>query len=707
MSEYDGNDMDANVAGNGAESGATDPIVPIDFTPHVVKGSAFSYKFKWLHLFSLVFVAITGTAAWFVLTAKSVFVEVDPITAELTLEGGFKLGQRYLIRLGSYSLTLTNDGYHDIVTQLIVGEQQSQTHSITMRKLPGIVSIATLNQISARVQIDGVDFGQTPLVDTPIEPGDHLLTISKDRYLTYTESISIEGRSIEQRFDATLDPAWATVSLTTSPSGADVLVDGEQMGVTPLNVEILQGQRDIVLKLLGHKAWQDNFEIFASEDFAVSLVELIPADGLVFIQSSPSAASVTIGGEFKGLTPLEVALPPNQNHELTFFKNGYHTNKTSIRTQANQERELRVELDPVLTTVSIISEPADAELYVNGAFRGLANQTIVLMAASQQIEIRKAGYVPYTTEFTPRPGRDQVIQARLKSLEQARLDSIKLIIVNAAGQQLNLIYPGEFTMGASRREPGRRANENLRDINLERAFYLGIKEVSNAEFRLFDSEHSSGTLDGMTLDNEGQPAVRISWTQAALFCNWLSAQESLPLFYEVLGDEVVGFDPDSHGYRLPAEAEWAWAARTETQNNRQTTISGPLLKYSWGDRLPPSENSGNYADVSAQAYLGEIMFDYNDGYLATAPVGSFLPNQYGIFDLSGNVAEWANDYYGAMGAIGGVEVDPLGPTEGQFHSIRGSSWAHGAVTELRLSFRDFGEDPRDDVGFRVARYLED
>ena len=70
------------------------------------------------------------------------------------------------------------------------------------------------------------------------------------------------------------------------------------------------------------------------------------------------------------------------------------------------------------------------------------------------------------------------------------------------------------------------------------------------------------------------------------------------------------------------------------------------------------------------------------------------------------MAEWVHDFYGAAGAVGGAsETDPLGPQAGQFHTIRGSSWAHGSITELRLSFRDFGEEPRDDVGFRIARYL--
>ena len=679
-----------------------DPIIPIDFTPNNEKGPRVTYKFKWVHLLIGAFAIISVTAGWFVLTAKSVFVEIDPITAQIEIEGGFKvrLGQRYLIRSGSYELTLLNDGYHASVTQLLVSAEQSQTHPFVMRKLPGIISIASDITDGARVQIDGVDIGLTPLNGVLVESGDHQMTISKERYLDYRETISVEGRSVVQRYQASLEPAWATVSLSTVPAGADVLVDGEIFGTTPVNAEILQGRRDLTLKLSGHKAWQDDFDVIAGQDFTIPPVQLEPADGLVFIRSNPSAASLTIGGDFKGLTPLEVALAPGQNHELTFFKNGYHSKKTTIRTQPNQERELNLELDPVLASVSVIAEPVDAELYVNGEFRGLANQSIELMAASQQIEIRKAGYVPYTAEFTSRPGLDQIIRVTLKSLEQARQEQIKPVIATAAGQSLKLFYPSAFTMGASRREAGRRPNENLRDIQLERAFYISYREVSNSEYRLFDSEHSSGIVSGVTLDNEAQPVVRVSWNQGALYCNWLSGQEALPPFYQVNEqDEVVGFNPQSSGYRLPSEAEWAWVARTEG--------SGNTVRYPWGDQLPPPENAGNFADVTARQYLGEIIFDYDDGYFATAPIGSFAPNQHEILDMAGNVAEWVHDFYGAMGSLGGVEVDPLGPEDGQFHTIRGSSWAHGSITEMRLSFRDFGIEPRDDVGFRIARYLED
>lgn len=682
-------------------NGATDPIVPIDFTPNSEETRGFSYQFKWRHVLVSVFLLLSVLASWFVLTAHSVSVAVEPSTAEISIESGisFKLGQRYLIRAGSYQLRLHNEGYHDLVTRLLINEEQSQTHSFNLRKLPGVISFSSGELTDARIRIDGVDIGQTPLANVAVEPGEHQLAISKERYLDFAEDIIIEGRSVEQSYAAKLDPGWAVVSLITVPEGADVLVDGEVIGRTPLNAEVLQGQRSLVLKLAGHKAWQENFAILAGEDFSVPEVELEPADGLLFIQSNPSAASVTIGGEFKGLTPLEVALPPGQSQQLIFFKNGYESNTLSIRTTANEERDINIELDPILTPVKVISQPEDAELYVDGEFRGLANQTIELMAASQQIEIRKAGFIPYSAEFTARPGLQQSINVALQSLEQARLEQIKPVISSAAGQTLKLFYPGAFTMGASRREAGRRPNETLRNIKLQQPFYLSFTEVTNAEYRLFNAEHSSGTLEGLTQDNGVQPVVRITWTQAALFCNWLSDQESLPHFYQVAGVDVTGFNPESAGYRLPTEAEWAWAARTDGSGNQ--------LKYAWGSDLPPAENAGNFADISSQSYLAQILFDYNDGYLGTAPVASFNPNQYALYDMAGNVSEWVHDYYGAVGVGSGVEIDPLGPTEGQFHTIRGSSWAHGSVTELRLSFRDFGEEVRQDVGFRVARYLEE
>ena len=153
------------------------------------------------------------------------------------------------------------------------------------------------------------------------------------------------------------------------------------------------------------------------------------------------------------------------------------------------------------------------------------------------------------------------------------------------------------------------------------------------------------------------------------------------------------------GYRLPTEAEWAWATRYDGGET--------ALKYPWGDSLPVAAGSGNYADASALGFLPGALPDYHDKFPVTSPVDSFEPNARGLYNLSGNVAEWAHDPYAIrLGGSSKVERDPLGPAEGDHHVIRGSSWMHSTVTELRLTFRDYGSDARPDLGFRVARYSQ-
>ena len=166
---------------------SNDPIIPIDFTPNENKAARVSFKLKPIHFVLAAFLSISGFAAWFVLTAKSVSIEANPVTAVVEISGGLKLklGPRYLIRSGSYDIKLANAGYHDSETTLVVSSDQTQTHFYEMQKLPGILSFATKDLINARVQVDGIDLGDTPLVSILVEAGERQLTVSKDRYLDF------------------------------------------------------------------------------------------------------------------------------------------------------------------------------------------------------------------------------------------------------------------------------------------------------------------------------------------------------------------------------------------------------------------------------------------------------------------------------------------------------------------------------------------
>ncbi len=677
-------------------------ITPIDFTPHDSSDDKFSFRpspIKVAISCVLLFFALT---AWFVLSAKSVFIDAQPVGSivEILSPTAIKIGPRYLVLEGEYEISVSAPGYYDIDTTVTVGDAQAQTFQIQLLPLPGYLNLGS-NTEAATVFIDGEEIGLTPLSNIELAAGEHEVLVSKDRYEPIQQLIEIEGRQQQQSLSIDLLPAWANVNFSSSPAGATVTVDGEDLGLTPLSAEILEGEHEVLIKLAAHKAWTEGLTVTARIDQSLPLIELEQADGLVLLQSTPSNAGVTLDGAYQGQTPLELTIAPGQSHELTFFLNGYEELRRDIQTQPDEEFALDVTLDPILSSVAILANPPDAELFINGESRGPANQTVELLAASQIIEIRADGYVSFTQEFISRPGLEQQLNVSLITLEQERINNIRPMITSSNGQELKLLYPGDFVMGASRREAGRQANESLRSIRLTKPYYLSLTEVTNDQFKRFDPEHSSGVIERISLNNNNQPVVEVTWGQAALYCNWLSEQESLPLFYTVQNGRVVGVNSNSSGYRLPTEAEWAWAARVESDDDPTS-----LLKFPWGPELPPPPNHGNYADLSSASILGRILINYNDSFVASAPVASFPPNANGFYDMGGNVAEWVHDYYGTAIQLGNnIEVDPYGPESGTYHVVRGSGWAHGSVTELRLSYRDYSNESRDDVGFRIARTL--
>jgi formylglycine-generating enzyme required for sulfatase activity len=325
--------------------------------------------------------------------------------------------------------------------------------------------------------------------------------------------------------------------------------------------------------------------------------------------------------------------------------------------------------------------------------------TFDLSSAPHELEVRKDGFQSFKREITPRPGYPQTIQVRLLSEEEIRQRSIAAAITNSQGQELRRIEPGTFTMGASRSEQGRRANEVIVPVTLSKPYFIGAKEVTNREYARFKPNHDSGSGVHAALAGDNNPVVNVSWEEAVDYLNWLSTQEGLTPAYQKRFEKWEPVVPVPNGYRLPTEAEWAWAIRYQGR---------PVAtRFPWGNNLPPRRDSGNYADQSARQLVPTLLPGYDDGFASTAPVGSFPANALGIYDGGGNVAEWVQDYY-AVPQPGLTEplADPMGPSRGSYHVIRGSSWRHAGVTELRGSYRDFGNEARIDVGFRIARNID-
>lgn len=277
-----------------------------------------------------------------------------------------------------------------------------------------------------------------------------------------------------------------------------------------------------------------------------------------------------------------------------------------------------------------------------------------------------------------------------------------------SGPELVVIPLGSFRMGSPDGEADRKSNEGpQRTVRIDRGFAMARNETTVAEFRAFVraagysptsrqlgtstiyDEKSGSMADkrGVTWEDDhaggraagNLPVVHVSWTDAQAYADWLAAQTGKK-------------------YRLPSEAEFEYVLRAGTQ-----------ARYPWGDGNP-NRVVGNLTgdkDRSASRRNWVNAFpDYNDGHWGPAPVRTYEPNRWGVYDIIGNVSEWVEDCwhenYQRAPATGSAWVNPGCNNR----VLRGASWA-SAPDQVRVAFRLTAgpgtTNPR--LGFRVVRDL--
>lgn len=675
----------------------TDTIAPIAFEPIGSHHRARRRLPVAAIAIALVMAAILAIL-WFVFTARALTVQVVPMDAATSIKGGLAIpvADHYLLRPGRYQLLASAPGHHDLVQAITVGADAEQMIAVELEKLPGQLAVHTQPE-GARIVLDGRDRGETPQTLAELPAGDYTIELLHPRHKPWRGEITLPGMSITEQLDVILEPAWGLIELTSEPTGAEIHIDGQPAGITPARIQVLERGETVMLKLPGHRRWEQTLYGVVGETLQHPTVTLSPAAALARIESTPAGATVTVNDRYQGRTPVELELEPGREHHIVLLLDGYHSAERRLQLEAGEERTVEIPLKPELGTLQLSASPQGATLLIDG--KPQQPGEVHLPARPHRIEARLAGHVSDSRTVTPRPGMAQRVHFELQPEAAAGPAPLAAEITTVAGQRLLLMSPsGTFTLGSSRREQGRRANEIQRAVSFERPFYLSATPVTNAQFKQFRVTHSSSHFSRNTLDLPDQPVVKVSWEDAALYCNWLSTREGLPPFYKESGGRIVGHDPQSTGYRLASEAEWEWAARAADD--------GTLRRFPWGDSFPPPPSAAvNYADITAADLLGRIVSGYRDGYVVSSPVTAQPANAKGLYGMGHNVAEWVHDYYGIEATLGTApDTDTLGPEKGEFRVIRGASWRHGTLTELRLSFRDYGLDPRDDVGFRIARY---
>ena len=288
-------------------------------------------------------------------------------------------------------------------------------------------------------------------------------------------------------------------------------------------------------------------------------------------------------------------------------------------------------------------------------------------------------------------------------------DTFVLTVVNAPAVPtgFSLIPAGVFTMGDALDGD---SNAPTHTVNVS-AFYMAQNLVTKTDWdtvRTWAISNGYSDLTSGAGKASNHPVQSITWYQMVKWCNARSQQEGLtPVYYTNDAQTTVYKTGDvnvtnaqvkwtANGYRLPTEAEWEKAARGGLSGKR----------FPWGDTI--SHDQANYRANSGYSYdLSGSVNNYHPTYAKgstpyTSPVGAFVANDYGLYDMAGNVWEWCWDWYGTYDT--GTPTDPRGISSGAYRVGRGGSWFRSTIY-CRVAGRIFSgpSDTYDNLGFRVAR----
>jgi len=229
----------------------------------------------------------------------------------------------------------------------------------------------------------------------------------------------------------------------------------------------------------------------------------------------------------------------------------------------------------------------------------------------------------------------------------------------ADGMMMVYVPGGTFQMGSAESDPGARSSEFPQYTVTLDSFWIDQTEVTNAQYALCVADgkcNASYYADDARFNGDNYPVVGVSWYDAVAYCEWAGA-------------------------RLPTEVEWEYAARGE---------QGYI--YPWGDEFDCSR--GNFDDETELDDYVELGLEGCDGYVMTAPAGSFPTgvSWCGAWNMAGNVWEWVADWYGDYPSE--PQTNPTGPAAGDTRVLRGGSWDDGA-NWARSAYRlDFAPDHR-------------
>ena len=599
------------------------------FPINIASARTYNMQLTTAHVETIVKPTITQQYVRFTVVPNDAIVEFDGDILETNAGVATKRKA-----FGTYDYTVQSRLYHTQTGQVTVNDPKNR-HEVHVELKPafGYIEVPDQDKLKgARIFLDNEYIGTAPLKSERIASGSHQVRLVQNMYSPVSQTITIaDGQT--HLFAPSLSADFATLTLSVD-GNAEIWINDQLKGKGTWTGDLATGDYQIESRLASHRSTRRELAVTPElTGQTIPLTAPSPIYGTLDINSTPTDADIYIDGTKVGTTPMLFPECLIGQHTIKISKPGHsdYTTTINLDESATQDINCRLESGRPIT----ITAPEGADIYID-------NQK----AATTRYEGNLA-YGDHTI-YATQAGKKTDVRTLNVSMGSGALQAINLAFMKAKtftvnGVQFTMmpVEAGTFTMGATPEMKNPWNNEKpTHQVTLTNNYYIGQTEVTQALWKAVMGRKPS------RFKGDNRPVEQVSWKDCQKFITKLNS---------LTGQK----------FRLPTEAEWEYAARGgKKSKGYQYSGSNNLDEVAW------------YGDNSSSH---------------THDVATKQPNELGVYDMSGNVWEWCQDWKGSYSSTS--QTNPTGATGVLRRVCRGGSWNFGARS-CRSSIR-YGYSPND------------